>query len=109
MKELYHKDKLIPRDIFHGQTPVYIEAMEKLSQASEEQKTLNKPLLEVLNPGKTIYLLRKEELMPEFIDLTITYTVRDSDQSKILEEVPSVRIIFKQSMSPVKKIEGHEP
>ncbi len=58
-----------------------------------DSDALSKPLTELLN--------LKESNLPDHIDLTITFVKKD--ENKILENVPEVRINFKQ-IDEVKEI-----
>jgi len=74
---------LIVKDVFHGSKPVFLSALMSIN-AAEKEKTLGKAVSEICGV---------EASSGSVLDLTLTVASAE-DESKILDSVPPVRIVY---------------
>jgi hypothetical protein len=86
----HHNGKLIPRDVIHGSSPIFLHALESISNPSakalQDFPLMTKSLEQVFNLS--------EDKTPKFIDLTVTFVRKDDPKMEIVKNTPPIRIYF---------------
>ena len=85
-----HKGKLQFRDIFYSSTPIFMFALAKVQDPGITDimhcSTLSKKLFNLLE------ITEKDNT--EFVDLMITFVLKEGDQDEIIKNVPEIRVYF---------------